>query len=184
MKSVIQGVALIVLTVTVLVVLIFWRKKARKAKQDQEQVERAAKENALDRALSNGSHPSSQPHPQAQQPLEVHYNSKGSRAERSATLRLTEQAESVTKEYLFQRTEVIYIGEEYGRAAIFRERGKGKLYCEIFPYQNNVYIRLCGRTECRLLRGKQCASLTAKAICLRSGDRVETQSGVFLVELI
>jgi len=184
MEKIIPVIGLVVLAVIILIGLICWRRAARKKKQDQDQIDRIMKEDALNRALSNSSHQGGQTRPQAQEPLEVRYNSKVSLSERGSVLRLTEQAESVTKEYLFHRTDVIYIGEEYGRAAVFREKGTGKLYCELFPYQNDVYIRLCGRAQCRLLRGKQCTALHAKGICLRSGDRIETQTGVFLVELI
>jgi len=184
MLKILPVIGFAILAAVILIILICWRKAACKKKQNQEQVDRIMKENALNRALSNASHQCGQTKPQAQEPLEVHYNSKISQAERGSILRLTEQAESVTKEYLFQRSDVIYIGEEYGRAAVFRERGTGKLYCELFPYQDNVYIRLCSSAQCRLLRGKQCAPLSSKGICLRSGDRIETQTGVFLVELI
>lgn len=160
--------------------LLFWRTRAKRAKLNREQVDRKLKEDALDRALSNGPRRS----PQAQAPVEVRY-SAGARREGGAMLRLTELAETTSKEYLFQRGDTLFLGEEYGRAAVFRERGWNKVDCEIFPYQGEVYVRFCGKGgECRLIRGKQRAYLTDKAVCLRSGDKVETQAGVFLVEFI
>ena len=160
--------------------LVRWRRTASKAKQDKEQIERKLKEDALDRALSNGPRPKAQ----VQAPVGIHYTSGGLQKESESMLRLTEQAESVSKEYLFQRASTIYIGEEYGRSAVFQERGRGTLYCELFPYQDATYVRLCGRGECRLIRKKQTAPVTPKAIRLRSGDRLETRTGVFLVEFI
>ena len=142
-------------------------------------IDRKLKEDALDRALSNGARRNSG----SQTPVEVRYSSHPQR-EGGSMLRLTDQAESVKKEYLFQKTDVLYIGEEYGRSAVFREQGRNKLYCELFPYQDGVYVRLCGRAECRLIRGRQTAPLTETPIRLRSGDKIEVQTGVFLVELL
>lgn len=181
MKRTILIVAGAVLAAVVLFLLTRWRKAAVRKKQNQEQIDRKLKEDTLDRALSNGPRPNRQS--QSQAPVEVHYKSKTQR-ESGTMLRLTEQAESVTKEYLFQRTDTIYIGEEYGHAAIFQDRTGQQLCCELFPYEGDVYVRLCGKTEGRLIRGRQTAPLTTKAIRLRSGDRIETRTGVFLVELI
>lgn len=83
--------------------------------------------------------------------------------------RLTELAETVTKEYLFSKTDIIYIGEEYGQAAVFQEKGTNRLYCELFPHGGSVYIRLCGKSEARLIRRKQTAPLSENAIQLCSG---------------
>lgn len=161
--------------------LIRWRTVSTKSKQDREQIDRKLKEDALDRALSNALHQDARS--QAKTPVEIHYNSTLQK-ESDSMLRLTEQAESVSKEYLFQKNSIIYIGEEYGRSAIFQDRGKGTLYCELFPHQDGVYVRLCGKAECRLIRGKQTAPLTSTAIRLRSKDKIETRTGVFLVEFI
>lgn len=161
------------------VILFYWRKRALRARQNQEQINQKLKEDALDRALSNGARQSGA----AQAPVEIHY-SANTQGESGAMLRLTEQAESVTKEYLFQRTEVVYVGEEYGRSAVFRKQGQNKLHCELFPYQGGTYVRLCGKAECRLIRGKQAARITSKAIQLRNKDKIETRTGIFLVELI
>ncbi|MCI9332988.1 MAG: hypothetical protein HFG05_12615 [Oscillibacter sp.] len=174
-----SGIALIVVILIGLV--IRWRKVSAKMRQDREQIDRKIKEDALDRALSNGPLPKASVRPQA--PVEIHYDSKPKK-ESGSMLRLTEQAESVCKEYLFQCTATIYIGEEYGRAAVFEGRGAGTLYCELFPHEDGMYVRLCGKAECRLLRGRQIAALTPNAIQLRSKDKIETQTGVFLVEFI
>jgi len=165
----------------VLVLLIRWRKAAAKAKQDREQIDRKLREDALDRALSNG--PRREGAPQSQSPVGVHYNSTPKK-ENGSMLRLTEQGESVMKEYLFQRTDTIYIGEEYGRPVVFQEQGRGELHCELFSHAGSVYVRLHGRSEGRLIRGRQTAPLTTNAVRLRSGDRIETKAGIFLVEFI
>lgn len=165
----------------VLILLIRWRRAASKSKQNREQIDRKIKEDALDRALSNKTRRSGPA--QSKAPIGVYYNNT-QKTESGRMLRLTEQGESVTKEYLFQRTDIIYIGEEYGRSAVFQEQGRGRLHCELFPHDGSVYVRLHGRSECRLIRGKKTAPLTAAAIRLRHGDRIETKTGVFLVEFI
>lgn len=167
--------------VALAVFLIRWRRTAVKSKQNREQIDRKIKEDALDRALSNG--PRQRGKAQSQAPVGIYYNSTPKR-ENGEMLRLTEQGESVTKEYLFQRTDVIYIGEEYGRSAVFQERGRGKLHCELFPHDGSVYVRLHGRSEGRLIRGKKTAPLTTTAVRLHSGDRIETKTGIYLVEFI
>lgn len=171
----------IVIAIVLLLFLVRWYRANAKTREDREQIDRKLKEDALDRALSNGRYGNRRF--QAQTPVEIHYSSHAKK-DKSAMFRLTEQAESVTKEYLFSRSEMVYIGEEYGRAAVFQQRGGGILYCELFPHQSDIYVRLCGKAECRLLRGRQTAPLTEKAIRLRTGDRIETQTGVFLVEFI
>lgn len=174
-----SSIALIIVILNALV--IRWRKVSAKAKQDREQIDRKMKEDALDRVLSNGPRPKTSVRPQT--PAEVHYDGKPQKKSGSM-LRLTEQAESVRKEYLFQCTAIIYIGEEYGHSAVFENRGTGTLYCELFPHGDGMYVRLCGKAECRLMRGKQIAPLTLNAIRLRSKDKIETKTGVFLVEFI
>lgn len=179
MQKYILPAASVLFVAVICVILLCWRKSAMRAKQNQEQVNLKLKEDALDRALSNGAKQSGA----AQIPVGIHYFAN-TQKESGSMIRLTEQAESVAKEYLFRRTEVIYVGEEYGRPAVFREQGQNKLHCELFPYQSGVYVRLCGKAECRLIRGKQAARITSKAIQLRNKDRIETPTSVFLVELI
>ncbi len=174
-------VVVVIAVAVMLALLMRWRRLAGKAKQNREQIDRKLKEDALDRTLSNGFR--QEGIPQSQAPIGIHYNSVPKK-EPGAMLRLTEQGESVTKEYLFQQTDTIYIGEEYGRPAVFQEQGKGELHCELFFHTGSVYVRLYGRSDCRLIRGKQTASLTKNAIRLRSGDRIETKTGIFLVEFI
>lgn len=169
------------LAVILIIVLICWRRAVAKKKLDQEQMDRKIKEEALDRALSNRRHLGKSP--QAQAPMEVHYKSEP-RKGMGTMLRLTEQAESMTKEYLFQQNETILLGEEYGRAAVFQRKGKNRVFCELFPYEDGIYVRRSGKAEGRLIRGKKAAPLTGEGIRLRSGDRIETQAGVFLVEFI
>ena len=180
MKHAVIIAALAVLAV-IAAALFFWRKKARKRKQDQEQIDRKMKEEALDRALANGPHRSADI--RAQVPVEVHYSSRTEK-ETGGMLRLTEQSGAVTKEYLFRQTERICIGEEYDGAVVFRGQGKGRLYCELFPYRDGVCVRLCGGLPCSLVRGKRRMPLASKAVRLHSGDRIETRTGSFLIEFI
>lgn len=84
------------------VALFFWRRARNGAAQNREQAERKRQEDALDRALSNGVRRSDS----AQVLMEVHY-SVNIRKESEPLFRLTEQTDSVTKEYLFQRTELV-----------------------------------------------------------------------------
>lgn len=160
--------------------LIRWRRSVKRAKQNREQIDRKLKEDALDRALSNGPRQNSQ----AKAPVEVRYSVR-TQAESSSMIRLTALTESTSKEYLFRRTEAVFLGEEYGRPAVFRERGRNQVDCEIFPHEGALYIHACGKKrDSRLQRGKQKTSLTEKSICLRNGDKIEIHSGTFLVELI
>lgn len=180
MKHAVIAAAFIALA-AIAAALSCWRKAALKKKQDQDQIDRKMKEEALDRALANG--PRQSAAIRAQAPVVVHYNSRPKK-ETGTMLRLTEQAGAVTKEYLFRRTESIYIGEEYGCAVVFQGQGKGTLYCKLFPYGDGVYVCLCGRAKSSLVRGKQTMPLTSKAVRLHSGDRIETRTGSFLIEFI
>lgn len=175
------SIAVIILVTIILIILTQCRKTSVKARKIREQIDRKLKEDDLDRVLSNG--PQKGNKVQAETPVKVHYTSNPYKKGRSM-LRLVDQAGYIEKEYIFLRTDILYIGEEYGHSVIFREQSGNQVYCELFPHQDSVYVRLCGKAKCRLIRGKQSVSLTSNAVRLHNGDKIETQAGVFLVELL
>ena len=160
-----------------------WRRRRAKRKLDKEQMDRKIREDALDRALSNRLHHSRSS--EAQTPFEVRYSGERTGGKDVEMLRLTEQSESMTKEYLFRMENVIFLGEEHGHAAIFYQRDKAHtIYCEIFPNDGAAYIRACKTAGGQLVRGKKKAGLDTKGIKLCSGDFIEMKCGTFLVEFI
>lgn len=165
------------------IVFLLQRRKRVKRKADKEQMDRKMREDALDRALSNRLHHSRSSQPQT--PFEIRYHGGQEAAGEVEMLRLTEQSESVTKEYLARKENVIFLGEDHGHAAVFYQRDKAHCVdCEIFPNDGAVYVRRCSESGGQLVRGKQKTGLDTKGIKLCSGDVVELRCGTFLIEFI
>lgn len=162
--------------------VVIWRRRSIQKKQNQEQMQRKTLEDTLNRALSNDQHPQQAHHAQA--PMQVHYSGGEHGGKGQKMIRLTEKAESVTKEYLFHEGERVFLGEEYGRAAVFQERAGHLVYCELFPHGGSCYVRQCGTAVGRLIRGKQKTQLGPEGIRLCSGDIIEHEKGVFYLEFI
>ena len=173
----------IIIAAVVVRLLFRWRRTASQRARDREQIDRKFKEDALDRALSNQRAGGGSSSSRAETPVEIRYKNSA-KAETGTMVRLTELSESMSKEYLFQMSETIYLGEEFERAAVFKEKASSKIFCELFPYNSGFFVRKRGNAQCRLLRGKQSTGLTSESVRLHSGDRIETQAGVFLVEFI
>lgn len=178
----------IIIAVTIAVLflvagIVIWRKKTAQKKLNLEQMNHKAREDALDRALSNRLYRGNSAQPQA--PVEVHYNG-GQTVQKGVNMfRLTEKAETVTKEYLFRMDESVFLGEEHGRAAVFYRCTGNTVCCEIFSSGNAVYVRGYGRSDGQLIRGKQKIGLSAMdGIRLSSNDIIETRYGTFLIEFI
>lgn len=176
----------IIIGVAAALALWMWlrlRRKRARQKADQEQLNRKIQEDALDRALSNQLHQNKVTGAQA--PMEIHYSGDQAARKNVEMIRLTEQSESITKEYLFRKDTVVYLGEEFGHPAIFYQvDGAHLIYCEIFPNDGQVYIRRYSQSGGYLVRKKRKFALEAEGIQLRSGDLVELQCGTLLLEFI
>jgi len=180
-QGLIIGAVLCVIALCIL--LIFWRRRNTKRREDKEKIDRKVREDELDRALSNKLHHSRST--QAVTPFEYRYHGRQEAGREVEMLRLTEQSESVTKEYLARKDGLLYLGEDLGRAAVFYQKdGSHVIDCEIFPSDGAVYVRRCGTSGVQLVRGRHRTPLNATGIKVASGDLIEIRSGTFLIEFL
>lgn len=182
MKFSIGLIVCMALAVTLILSFVIFKRKRRKKLMDQEQMGRKAREDILDRALSNQLHRTVQH--ASQTPLETHYNSEQKVAKGTKMIRLTELSESVTREYLFQWEDTVFLGKEYGRAAVFHQRDNHQVYCKIFPLGGYIYVSQQGSEKGYLVRGKKRADLEPSGLRVLSGDKLEIALGTFLIEFI
>ena len=158
------SVLLVVAIITLVVVLM---RHHSKRKQEWEQISKKMREDALNKAISNGSHRVVDR--QATSPTEVHYNNLVPSSHKGAQiLSIVVLEESLSKEYLFNWSDHLFLGEEHGKSAIFRQLAGQNVFCEIFNYKNSIYVRQCGNAQGQLIRGKRQTALDSKGIKLCS----------------
>lgn len=175
-------IAAVVLLILVIVLIVIYRKREAKRILNREQMNHKIQEDTLDRALSNRLH--RQDISQSHTPFEVHYSGISTISKEVKMLRLTEQAETVVKEYLIQNGERVFLGEEHGRAAVLRKNTSSTVCCEIFFYRDTAYVRGCYDSCGQLIRGKHQIALNKNGIKIVTNDVIETRYGIFLLEFI
>lgn len=171
----------VALAAALIILAVMLRRRAVKLK-NREQMTKKAQEDALNRAISNSLHRDSGENAAA--PLEVHYNTDTHGAKGSRMLSIVALEESLTKEYIFGRGDDLFLGDEHGRAAIFRTPDGHKIFCEIFNRGGDVYACQRGVGRGRLTRGRRHAPLSSEGIRLRSGDIIEGTYGRFRIDLL
>lgn len=158
-------------------------KKRQKHKQNLEQMTRKAKEDALDRAISNQRH--SQKHPEAQRPDDIHYNAEEAVSQNTAMVKLTELGETVSKTYLFSMGEPVFIGNEHGKPAVFTQHDADQQICvHIFVQDGALCVRGLEKDSGMLVRGKNRVMIGKQGLKLRSNDIIETKYGAFQIEVV
>lgn len=159
---------------------VILRRRSRR-KRDYEQIDRKLREDSLDRALANEHTPA---RPQRQQaPVSMRYEAEGRKGKRPM-VRITWAADSIRKEYLMPGEQQTFLGLDHGNGAVSSGAGALKeIVCELFPNGNDMYVRGHG-APVELVRGRRRTFLDQTGIRLASGDRLEIQQGVFLIELL
>lgn len=177
-------IIIIAVALLILFIVLFSIHRKRKVKKDLnwEQMNYKIQEDTLDRALSNRLHrkDTSQSHT----PFEIHYSGAAIVSKDVKMLRITEKADTVFKEYLIQKGERVFLGEEYGRAAVLRKNTSSTVCCEIFFYGDAAYVKGHYDTCGQLIRGKRQIELRKEGIKLATNDVIETRYGTFVLEFI
>lgn len=150
-------------------------------RRDHEQINRKLREDSLDRALAN-EYASARPQRQ-QSPVSMRYEAEDGK-DKKPMLRITWAADSIRKEYLVPSDQQTFLGLDHGRAAVSSSADALQdVVCELFPSGGGVYVRRLS-SQAELVRGRRRTFLDQTGIRLASGDRLEMEQGVFLIELL
>lgn len=181
------AVVLAALAVTLVLQGLRRRKQAREKEQH---ALRRMREEALDRALAN---PMGEEQGEAfeklRRPFHVEYSpgdqsAAGGTAEKGM-YQLTEITELSQRTYMFRRQEQTFIGEQFGAVTILPGTADAaQVWCEIFYYQKENYIKSTGRQEILLKRKGKQAIVNQSGLKLRSGDRFYTGKTSFQIEFL
>lgn len=161
--------------------LACWYRRLARRKADREQMRRKAREDALDRAISNPIEGGAQ---QAQSPVEVMYREDRPVPD-GPVLRLTEMGPDAARVYLFPYGAVLYLGERDGRAAVLqREDARYRIECAIFGRGGAFYACAVRQQRVRLRRRRRFTLLDASGVRLNHLDRLELSGSQYKVELL
>lgn len=180
LRLVITLSAIAALVVCIVLTVVLWRRhKRRKLLADQ--LSCKLREEALDRALANLHAPSSHNMPD---PVQVQYNLKADRQGSSPLLRLTEHNLTVTRTYLLDRGQRLFLGTMDGQTVVRRDyTPKSGILCELYQNQQAQLVRGLA-PGVRLQRGRTAQPLGREGIPLRTGDELLLPNTQFRVDLI
>lgn len=172
--------AIVALVICIALAVVLWRRhKRRKLLADQ--LSCKLREEALDLALVNPRAPSSRSIPN---PVQVQYNLKADRKGNSPLLRLTEHNLTVTRTYLLDRGQRLFLGTMDGQTVVRRDyTPKCGILCELYQNQHAQLVRGLG-PGVHLKRGHTIQPLGREGITLRTGDELLLPSTQFRVDLI
>lgn len=174
------GGALLALAGCAVLAAFLWRRRSRR-KQLADQLSRKLREEALDQALSNPHAPAGRSVPD---PVQVTYSPKADRKGDGALLRLTEHNPTVTRTYLFDRGQRLFLGIQDGRTVIRRDYApQCGILCEVYQNQQAVFVRGLASGG-QLRRGRTTRELSREGVALRSGDELLLPGTQFRVELL
>ena len=173
------GVLLALMAGCVLVACLFLRRKRRKQLADQ--LSCKLREEALDRALANPLAPTGR---SVLDPVQVEYSMKADRQGGGALLRLTEHNLTVTRVYLFDLDQRLFLGVQDNQTVLRRDYvPDAGILCEICQNHNALCARglAAGAT---LQGGTAVTALGKNGVALRTGDELLLPGTQFRVELI
>lgn len=176
---IILGVLAALVLCLVLVAVLWQRRKRRRLLADQ--LSCKLREEALDRALANPHAPASHCVPD---PVQVQYNLKADRDGSGPLLRLTEHSLTVTRTYLLDRGQRLFLGTQDGQTVVRRDYApRCGILCELYPNQHAQLVRgLVSGVQ--LQRGRTAQPLGREGIPLRTGDELILPGTQFRVDLI
>lgn len=164
------------------VLAVILRRRSRQRKLLAEQLSRKLREEALDRALANRRGPAAGH--SSPDPVQVQYKMTADRRGGGPLLRLTEQNQTVTRVYLLDRAQRLFLGVQDGRTVVRKDYdARDGILCELYARQDGQFARALGGGV-QLLRGKAASPLAAGGTPLKTGDRIVLPGTQFLVELL
>lgn len=172
--------AIAALVVCIVLAVVLWRRRKRR-KLLADQLSCKLREEALDRALANPHAPASCSVPD---PVEIQYNLKADRTGAGLLLRLTEHNLTVTRTYLLDRGQRLFLGIADGQTVVRRDYApRCGILCELYQSKDAQLARglLSG---VQLQRGHTTVPLGHDGIVLRTGDELLLPGTQFRVDLI
>lgn len=169
---------LVAAVVVVLVIGIIWIKsKKSKEKELRMIAEDKLRDQALNKALANHLYSKSDSEANIESiPYEVDYNQKQLSTTTShkgrIMLQITECSQLSKRKFMVELEETIKIGRAKENPITIKAPGVLPVHCEIFAYQNQVFIRDFSGNQTLLKRKKQNVYVDEKGLKLKTGDQV------------
>lgn len=187
-----ENMGKIILIIIVLAAIIggavFAFKRRKKKKEEKQNAIRRMREEALDRALANPmEEKNAESFEKQRRPFRVEYEKEdsGRTVGKSQMYQLKEITELSQKNYMFRRQELAYIGNQFGLVTVLPKTAEpSQIYCQIFFYQGENYVKSTGGEPVSLKRGKKEVAVTQNGIKLRSKDQFTVGSTRYQIEFI
>ncbi|MCI9102655.1 MAG: hypothetical protein HFG47_05000 [Lachnospiraceae bacterium] len=151
--------------------------KRKKAKEEKQQAVRRMREEALDRVLANPlEEKKAVSFEKKRRPFQVEYSKDQNNLSNIPQMdkdmyQLTEITELSQRKYMFRRQEPVQIGNQFGNVVILpRDVDPGQVFCQIFYYKKENYLRSTGILEIALKRKGKVVIVNQSGLKLRSGD--------------
>ena len=151
--------------------------KRKKAKEEKQQAVRRMREEALDRVLANPlEEKKAVSFEKKRRPFQVEYSKDQNNLSNIPQMdkdmyQLTEITELSQRKYMFRRQEPVQIGNQFGNVVILpRDVDPGQVFCQIFYYKKEKYLRSTGILEIALKRKGKVVIVNQSGLKLRSGD--------------
>ena len=190
MNTMVYAGAGAVIAFAILFLLIKKSNNKKKLQKERQNAVQRLREDALDNLLLNpeGS-PVSSETGTTRRPFEVSYSvdgeSGGTGAKQDGMLKLTERTELSNRQYMFRRDERMFVGFQHGKTAILMGGAEAeRLFCEIFFYQKDNYIRNLSNEELVLKRKGKRVLVGKRGLKLRSGDCFIVEKNRYVIDLV
>lgn len=168
------------LVVCFALVAVLWRRHKRR-KQLADQISCKLREEALDQALANPHAPANYSVPD---PVQIQYNLKADRKGKCLLLRLTEHNLTITRTYLLDRGQRLFLGTMDGMTVVRRDYSpECGILCELYQSQNTQLVRGL-MSGVMLLRGHKTVPVGREGVALRTGDELLLPSTQFRVDIV
>ena len=182
MKSIIIGVAFVL--IILLISIIRMRTKQNIKKEAQFQAIIKLRETSLKEALANRMEEDTDistmiPY----RPYKVAYSTgeEQESKEKEPLLQIIEKNKLAQKNYIFRANDTIILGLQFGTIAILHNTENAEMWCEFF-FQNGSYcIRSLGKGKAYVQRKRKIAIIDRVGIKLKSGDIIKLHNTTFRI---
>lgn len=164
--------------------------RRKRAKEEAQHAVRRMREEALDRVLANPlEEKKAEPFEKKRRPFQVEYskdpNSRPAERPGKDMYQLTEITELSQRKYMFRYQEPVQIGNQFGNVVILpRNVNPSQVYCQIFYYKRENYLRSTGMVEVVLQRKGKVVIVNQNGLKLKSGDCFTAGRTSYQIEFI
>ena len=152
---------------------MFIKGNRKRKREEQQQAAKRLQEDALDKALANPLAENDKTFSNNKRPVKVEYvkELKEKKQFSGGMFELTETTELSQRTYIYRNGEVVSIGYQYGSVSVLPENVETtSMYCQIFFYQGDNYIRSLDRCPVVLRRKKNQTIVNRNGIKLINKD--------------